>query len=159
MHGLQICTQLSKYIGDELNTQNVGTKYFTDIFNNVFTKSFLAGDVPICPLVSVTPGPETYKYEPSGVRWTLQVMYIRGYIKSELEQEQQLLLLMGDLKKVLDAPEKIKYIISNPDGSQEDRFVTISNLNELTTDEGILRPLAIGELSISVQYCEDGRIF
>jgi hypothetical protein len=109
-------------------------------------------------MVTVTPGPETYEYQPGGVRWTSQLMYVRVYYKDEYDSERQLQLLLTDLKKVLDTPEKIQYTINNPDGSEGIRYVTVDKLDGLTTDEGVLRPLAIGELSIYLKYCEDGRI-
>lgn len=158
MQALDICTSLATRIGQELNETNQGTLYFSNIYNNTATKSYLANDVPSFPMVTVTPGPESFTYEPSGVRWTHQLIYIRAYVKDEYEQERLIQQLIRDLKKVLDTPERIKYTITNPDGSQEDRFVTIDKLHEVTTDEGVLRPLAIGELSLSLQYCEDGRI-
>lgn len=158
MSAIDICKSLADKVSQELSEGNAGIKYFTNLYGNTATKSYLAADVPSFPMVTVTPGPESYSYQPGGVRWTHQLMYIRAYVKDEYDQERLIQQLITDLKKVLDTPEHIKYTITNPDGSQEDRFVTIDKLHEVNTDEGVLRPLAIGELSLSLQYCEDGRI-
>lgn len=155
---LDICSALAEKIKTELVQQNVGTKYFHDIYNNVATISYLVQEVPSFPMVTVTQGPEEYEYQPGGVRWTLLRVYVRAYYKDEYDSERQIQLLLRDLKKILDTPERIQYNISNPDGTTEPRFVAIDNLGGLTTDEGILRPIAIGELSITLKYCEDGRI-
>lgn len=158
MSAIDICSSLASKVGEELSEANQGNKYFTNLYNNTATRSYLMNDVPSFPMVTVTPGPESYTYQPSGVRWTHQLIYIRAYVKDEYDQERLIQQLITDLKKILDTPERIKYTITNPDGSQEDRFVTIDKLQSVTTDEGVLRPLAIGELSLSLQYCEDGRI-
>lgn len=158
MSAHDICVSLQDRIKNEMTQANKGTKYFHDIFGNTATRSYLMQDVTSFPMVTVTAGPETYEYQPGGVRWTNQLMYIRVYFKDEYDSERQLQLLLTDLKKVLDTPEKIQYTINNPDGSEGIRYVTIDKLDGLTTDEGVLRPLAIGELSISLKYCEDGRI-
>ncbi len=158
MAAYDICSALAERIKTELSYDNKGTKYFHEIYGNVQVRSYLAQEVPSFPMVTVTPGPEEYEYQPGGVKWTNMTVYIRAYYQDEYDCERQIHLLLKDLKKVLDTPEKIQYSITNPDGSTEDRFVTIDKLGGLTTDEGILRPIAIGELSIILKYCEDGRI-
>lgn len=155
---LDICIALANKIKQELTQENVGTKYFHDIYGNVATISYIVQDVPAFPMVTVTQGPEEYEYQAAGVRWTFLRVYVRAYYKDEYDSERQIRLLLRDLKKILDTPERIQYTISNPDGTTEPRFVAIDNLSGLTTDEGILRPIAIGELSITLKYCEDGRI-
>lgn len=159
MSAFDICTAIADKIKTELTQQNKGTKYFHDIYDNVHTRSFLISEVPSYPAITVTPGPEGFEYQPSGVRWTTQLFYIRAYYKDEYDSERQMQLLIRDLKKVVDTPEKLQYTISNPDGSEETRFVTVDKLDGVTTDEGVLRPVAIGELSIFLKYVEDGRIF
>ena len=159
MSAFDICTAIADKIKTELTQQNKGTKYFHDIYDNVYTRSFLISEVPSYPAITVTPGPEGFEYQPSGVRWTTQLFYIRAYYKDEYDSERQMQLLIRDLKKVVDTPEKLQYTISNPDGSEETRFVTVDKLDGVTTDEGVLRPVAIGELSIFLKYVEDGRIF
>lgn len=158
MAALDICEAVATKIQSELTQDNKGTKYFHEIYGNVQTKSYLAHEVTSFPMVTVTPGPEEYEYQPGGVRWTLLSVYVRAYYQDEYDSERQIQLLLRDLKKLLDTPERIQYTISNPDGSTEPRFVAIDKLGGLTTDEGILRPIAIGELSITLKYCEDGRI-
>lgn len=155
---VDICEALANKIKTELSQDNVGVKYFHNIYNNVQTKSYLAQEVASFPMITITQGPEEYEYQPGGVRWTLLRVYARAYYKDEYDSERQIQLLLRDLKKVLDTPERIQYTVSNPDGSTETRYVAIDNLSGLTTDEGILRPIAIGELSITLKYCEDGRI-
>ena len=159
MSAFDISTALANRISSELVEENIGTKYFHQIYNNVHTKSFLVADIPSWPLITVTPGPESYEYQPGAVIWTKQIIYVRAYYKDEYDQERQIQLLLTDLKKVLNNPGKIEYTITNPDGTTEPRYVTIDSFNSLTTDEGVLRPLAVGELAISIKYCADGRVF
>lgn len=159
MAALDICEALADKIATELSQENKGTKYFHEIYGNVQTKSELAQEVTSFPLITVTPGPEEYEYQASGIRWTTLPVYVRAYYKDEYDSERQIQLLLRDLKKILDTPERIQYTVSNPDGSSgEPRYVAIDKLGGLTTDEGILRPIAIGELSLILKYCEDGRI-
>lgn len=153
-----VCKSIANKLASELTAENKGVKYFHEIYDNVQVKSFLVGEVTSFPMITITPGPEEYEYQPGGVRWTNHTVYVRAYYKDEYDSERQLALLMSDIKRVVDTPERIQYDIELPNGDTQSRSVVVDKLSGLTTDEGVLRPVAIGELSITLKYCEDGRI-
>ena len=152
-----IVSAIGELIKGELNGSKP-TKYFTNIYNNVFVSSKQFSQIQDFPAVTVTPGPESFEYILSGLRWNYLQVYIRTYVKDESEPNAKLELIIEDIKNLIDEFDSIPYTVTKPDGSVLNLRTTQSTLSEISTDEGLLAPLGIGELVLTIRYSQDGRL-
>ena len=139
---------------DEFTASNEGTKYYTDLDKNVRGDVLYLDSIDIFPTVTIALGPERTEYHPSGFRWIHLTLYVRAYVKSEDESEEQLEHLIADIKKFIDNFERLDYTVTNPDGTTTNKSVTQMTLMGTTTDEGLFKPLALGELNLEVRYAD-----
>ena len=67
---------------------------------------------------------------------------------NEEDSQEELALLLEDIEKIIDENDALVYDDSvNPKES-----TTSMTIETLTTDEGVVQPLGIGEMSIIVRY-------
>jgi hypothetical protein len=133
--------------------------YLTDIEGEVSGNNLHFQDIEGYPHITVTLGSESVEYQPSGFRWNFLTLFIRAYVKSEDAAEERLEEIIQDIKTFVDRNEVIPYTITKPDGTTQDLQATEMTIEQITTDEGLLRPLGIGEVSISVRYADrNGRL-
>jgi hypothetical protein len=152
-----IVTGLSSIVKTSLDGSQP-TKYITNIYDNVFTVSKHFSQIQDYPAITITPGPESFEYLPSGMRWNFLRVYIRAYVKDEYEPNAKLELLIEDIKNLIDEFDTFTYTVSKPDGTTLTLSTTQSTLEEISTDEGLLAPLGIGELIITIRYSQDTRL-
>lgn len=148
-------TSLRDTIVDTMNTSLTATNsdtYHTDIDMNVHGKNLYLDEVQQFPAITVALGPERPEYQPGGFRWMYLTLTIRAYVKSEDMAEEQLELLLQDIKTFIDMHEDIDYTIIKPDGTSVTKHATEMTILTISTDEGILRPLGLGEVSIEIRY-------
>lgn len=148
-------------IGDLIKRELDGTqtnKYFTNIYSNVFTSSRQFSQIQDYPAVTVSAGPESFEYQTAGLRWNFLRVYIRAYVKDESEPNAKLELVIDDIKNLIDEFDTFTYTVSKPDGTTLTLSTTQSTLEEISTDEGLLAPLGIGELIITIRYSQDTRL-
>lgn len=148
-------------ISDIIKSELDGTKpdkYFTNIYSNVFTNSRQFSQIEDFPAVTVTSGPESFEYLPSGLRWNYLQIYVRCYVKDADEPNAKLELIIEDIKNLIDEFDSISYTVTKPDGTTINLRTTQSTISEISTDEGLLAPLGIGEIVLTVRYSQDGRL-
>ena len=126
--------------------------YHVDIDNQVVGRNLIPQDVKVFPTITVALGPESTEYQPSGFRWNFLTMYFRAYVRSEDAAEELLEELIQDIKTFIDRNETIAYNDIKPDGSEELLSATQMTVQEVTTDEGVLRPHGIGEVRVLIRY-------
>lgn len=137
----------------ELTDTNSKT-YHTDIDKNVQsnTKGLYLDQIETFPAITVGLGPERPEYLPGGFRWMFLNLTIRLYVKSEDMSDEQLELLLQDIKTFIDTHENIEYTISKPDGTSVAKKATQMTIISIDTDEGVLHPHGIGEVSLEIRY-------
>lgn len=144
-------------LNSELSEANEGSTYHTNIDMNVSGNSIFLDDIEIFPAVAIALGPERTEYLPSGFRWNYLTLYLRMYVKSEDESEEQLEQLIADIKTFIDNFERLDYTVKNPDDTDANKTVTQMTLVSVTTDEGLLKPIALGEINVEVRYADRSR--
>lgn len=150
-----------KAVGELVKTELNGTntnKYFTNIYSNVFTNSRQFSQIQDFPAITVTSGPESFEYLPSGFRWNFLQLYIRCYVRDAEEPNAKLELIIEDIKNLIDEFDSISYTVTKPDGTEINLRTTQSTISEISTDEGLLAPLGIGEIVLTIRYSQDGRL-
>ena len=152
---------IAKALGDIILSELDGTKttqYFTNIFQNVFVQNKNFSQIQDYPAVTVTTGPESFEYLPSGARWNTLVLYIRGFVKNEDDSAAELERLIEDIKNIIDNFDSIPYTVTKPDSTILNLRTTQSTISEISTDEGLLAPLGIGEISLTIRYSQYSRL-
>ena len=108
-------------------------------------------DVPDFPYISVTPGTEIREDQPSNFSWGFLVVNIRVYVDNEDDAQGELEKIISDIEFFLDGNLNVEYTIERPSGVQTACTTNIT-IDSIATDEGLLDPKGLGEISITVQY-------
>ena len=122
--------------------------YNSNVFNNVHGNMIFLDQIQEYPKVCVVAGDETRQYQPNEFKWRFLSLDIRVYVEDQEDPQEVLALLMEDIERVLDSNDVLTY-----DDTVSPNLTTTSlTLQSLSTDEGVLTPLGIGELILECRY-------
>jgi hypothetical protein len=136
-----------KALETKLKLLNGNFPYRTNLYNNVLPRLKFWDEVEDFPAVHVSAGSETRQYQGGGYKDRFLTVTLRVYVQEEnaifaLEK------LFEDIETVLEDNGSLSY--TDQDG-QPQRVQQITILS-LSTDEGALEPLAVGEIICEVRY-------
>ena len=133
----------------EFNTNINGVNpYNSNIFNGAEGHLKFLDQIQEYPHICVVAGDETRQYQPDGFKWRFLQVDIRCYINNEADPQEILALLMEDIERVIDNNDILTY-----DDTVSPNLTTTSlTIISLSTDEGVLTPLGIGEMLVEVRY-------
>jgi len=122
--------------------------YKSNIFQNVHSGMVFLDDIQEYPKVCVVAGDETREYQPNEFKWRFLSLDIRVYVEDQDDPQEGLALMMEDIERVIDENDVLTY-----DDTVSPNLTTTSlTLLSITTDEGVLSPLGIGELTLTCRY-------
>ena len=122
--------------------------YNSNVFNNVHSGMIFLDQIQEYPKVCVVAGDETREYQPNEFKWRFLDLDIRVYVEDQEDPQEVLELLMEDIERVVDNNDVLIY-----DDTVSPNLTTTSlTIQSLTTDEGVLTPLGIGEMSVACRY-------
>lgn len=131
--------------------------YVNNLYENIDNKVKHFDAVEDFPYISVTAGAEFRDDMPSNITFGELTVNITVYVKSEDEAQEQLESIISDVENFLDTHLQIEYNVRTSEGSQT--YKTISNsIVSINTDEGILAPLALGQIVATYKYEKVRRI-
>ena len=120
----------------------------SNVFNNVHGSMIFLDEIQEFPKVCVVSGDETREYQPNEFKWRFLGLDIRVYVEDQEDPQEVLALLMEDIERVIDDNDVLIY-----DDTVSPNLTTTSlTLQSLSTDEGVLAPLGIGELTLECRY-------
>lgn len=122
--------------------------YVSNVSDNVDGRMKFLDEIEQYPKVCVVAGDEFREYLPDAFKWRLLDLTVRVYIRDENDTQETLALLMEDLERVFDDNDNLVYD-DTVDPSQSTTSITIGSI---TTDEGVIAPLGIGEMTVRVRY-------
>ena len=122
--------------------------FLSDLSNNVETRLKFWDEVTDFPAIHLNAGPETRTYQAGGYKDRFLSVTLRCYVSDEEDATEALNVLMEDVETVLEDNSRLKYYdaMNNEYHTQQITIVSI------VTDEGVLEPLAVGEIQIEVRY-------
>jgi len=127
---------------------NGQTPYNSNVFNNVSSKMVFLDEIEQYPKVCVVTGAETREYQPGEFKWRFLQVSIRAYVKNENDAQEELALLFEDIERIIDNNDALVY-----DNTVTPNLSTTNMvIQTLSTDEGALNPLAIGEMTVEIRY-------
>lgn len=119
--------------------------YEVDISNNSYPYLKFWNEVNDFPCIYTTAGPESREYHPSDFAWCFLTITIKVYCKGETSQ-LELENLLEDIENCIRNNQEIEYDSVN-------HYTTTQILvNTIVTDEGLLAPYAVGELTAQVRF-------
>ena len=122
--------------------------YNSNVFNNVHGNMIFLDQIQEYPKVCVVAGDETRQYQPNEFKWRFLSLDIRVYVEDQEDPQEVLALLMEDIERVIDSNDVLTY-----DNTVSPNLTTTSlTLVSMSTDEGVLTPLGIGELTLTCRY-------
>ena len=130
----------------KLKEINGTAPYTSNLYTNVVDKLIYWNEVPDYPYVCVTANNEIREYLPD-FKWGIVNIPIWIYIKDD-NSDEVLDNILDDIEAVVDANGNLEY---EPGLYTED--IRILNI---TSDEGLMEPLRIGEILLQVRYGIDG---
>jgi hypothetical protein len=134
-------------IGAKFKLINGNYPYRTNLYGNVLPRFKFWDEVEDFPAVHVSAGSETRQYQGGGYKDRYLTVTIRVYV-SEENAIFALEKLFEDIETVLEDNANLTY--TDQDGaSQSVQQITILSLS---TYEGALEPLAVGEIICEVRY-------
>ena len=132
----------------QLKGINGQTPYNSNLFNEVHGVTLFIDQISQYPSVCVIAGDETREYQPSGFKWRYLNLEIRIYVSDEEDAQEELALLIEDIERVIDNNDVLTY----DDSVSPNLKTTSSTILTLATDEGVLTPLGVGEITIQIRY-------
>mgnify|MGYP003629766355 CR=1 FL=1 len=136
-----------KGIVDMLITIDGSGDFISNLSGNVFGKLKFYDEVSDFPAVCVTAGNETREYQTGGYRDRFLGIRIMVFVKQEnpLDVCESIL---EDIESLLEGSNKLTYVDKSGSTQTAHDILILS----LSTDEGTLDPISIGEMNIRVHY-------
>ena len=100
------------------------------------------------PAIHIGAGAETREYEGGGFRFRYLRLTVRCYVQDNDDVIAALEELLEDVETVLEDNDPLTYTDSTG-ASQSTVKTTILTVD---TDEGVLEPLGVGEITAEIQY-------
>ena len=132
---------------DNLKGINGNGEYLTNLFNNVHPRLKFWDEIEEFPAVHLNAGSETREYQGGGYKDRFMSITIRCYVNSE-DAVDDLDKLLEDVEVVLEDNSRLAYSDRNG-ATQYAHQITIISID---TDEGVLEPYGVGEMTIEVRY-------
>ena len=100
------------------------------------------------PTIHVGAGSETREYDGGGFRFRFLQITIRCYVSDDDDVILALEELLEDVESVLEENDPLQYT----DSTGASQFTAQTTIGAVTTDEGVLEPLGVGEITIEIRY-------
>ena len=120
----------------------------SNIFQNADSRLVFLDEIQQYPKVCVVAGDEVRQYQPGGFKWRFITITIRAYVEDANDPQEVLSLLLEDLERVIDDNDILVY----DDTVSPNLQTTSATITSISTDEGVITPLGIGEMVIEVRY-------
>ena len=132
---------------DKLKGIDGNAEYLTNLFNNVHPRLKFWDEIEEFPAVHLNAGSETRDYQGGGYKDRFMSITLRCYVNSE-DAVEDLDKLLEDVEVVLEDNSRLQYI-DRKGVTQYTHQITVISID---TDEGVLEPYGVGEMTIEVRY-------
>ena len=140
--------KITDSLADKIKLINGNFPYNSNVFNNVASKLAFIDAIEQYPKVCVVAGAESREYQPGEFKWRFLQISIRAYIHNENDAQEELSLLFEDIERIIDENDVLTY----DDTVSPPLSTTNMVIQSISTDEGALAPLGIGEMNIEIRY-------
>ena len=123
------------------------TGWQSDLFGNVENRLKFWDEVDDMPSVFVNTGAEAREYLPGGFKWAYLSVTCRIYVRDE-EPEARLEEIFEDIETIVDNNGTMEY--------DTNKYIEDMKILSISTDEGLLSPIGVGEIALQITYGMDG---
>ena len=134
-------------LAEKLKDINGTGAFLTDLSGNVSPRLKFWDEVEEFPAVHLNAGSETREYQGGGYKDRFLSVTLRCYVQDE-DSVLALDELLEDVETVLEENSRLEYKDRN-NATQYTQQITIISVD---TDEGVLEPLGVGEITVEVRY-------
>ena len=120
----------------------------SNIYQNADSHLVFLDEIQQYPKVCVVAGDEVRQYQPGGFKWRFITITIRVYVEDANDPQENLSLLLEDIERIVDNNDILVY----DDTVSPHLTTTSTTIQSISTDEGVIAPLGIGEMVIEVRY-------
>ena len=121
--------------------------FLTNIYGNVSPTLKFWDEIDEFPAVHLNAGSESRIYQGGGFKERYLNISIKVYVKQE-EAWKKLGAILEDIETLLEDSLNLQYT----DGRGNTCTIQLITVLSIDTDEGVLEPLGVGEMSIEVRY-------
>ncbi len=132
---------------EKLKDINGTGAFLTDLAGNVSPRLKFWDEVEEFPAVHLNAGSETREYQGGGYKDRFLSVTLRCYVQDE-DSVAALDALLEDIETVVEDNSRLSYKDRTGE-SQTTQQITIISVD---TDEGVLEPLAVGEMLVEVRF-------
>jgi len=132
---------------DKFKSINGNFPYRTNLYSNVESRLLFWDEVRDFPAVHVSAGAETRQYQGGGYKDRFLSLTIRLYVQGE-DAMSRLEVLFEDIETVLEDNSRLLY----KDQDNQDQYTQQISILSISSDEGALEPLGVGEIICDVRY-------
>ena len=122
---------------------NGSSDYQSNLLGNVYNKLLFWDEVSDYPSVYLNAGQESREYLPGGFKWAYLLVTLRIYVRNE-EPQEELEKIFEDIEKIIDNNGNLEY--------DTNMFTEDIKILSINTDEGLLTPIGVGEVTLQVMY-------
>lgn len=138
-------SKITNAIVSLMNRNLNGAYYKTNMYNKVENKLKFWDEVNQYPYMSITAGQEYREYLPAEFKWGFLILTIRIYVRPTIgDTLDHLEQALADIESLLDANNELEY--------DTNKTVEEISILSITTDEGLLSPLGVGEMQVQIRY-------
>ena len=121
----------------------VPNRFKTDLYQNVTDKLVFWDEIVDFPFVGVTAGNETREYLPGAFKWGYLTLTIRMYVQED-DPVEALESMLYEVENKIEENSDLEFELG--------KRVADMRLISITTDEGLLAPIGVGEIQLQAQY-------
>ena len=121
--------------------------FLTNLNDNVSPRLKFWDEVEEFPAVHLSAGSETREYQAGGYKDRFLNITVRCYVQDE-DSVAALDALLEDVETVVEDNSSLAYTDRRGNAQSTQQITVIS----VDTDEGVLEPLGVGEMTIEVRY-------
>lgn len=122
-------------------------EFNSNVYGNVHPKLMFWDEVREFPSIHLNAGSETREYQGGGYKDRFLSVTVRIYVQDE-DATEALEELLEDVETVIETNSRLTYTNRRGDEESTQQITIVS----ITTDEGVLEPLAVGEILLEVRY-------
>lgn len=140
--------KIADSLAEKLKEIDGNYPYNSNLFDHVSSKMVFLDEIEQYPKACVVAGDEARQYQPDNFKWRFLDLTIRVYVENNDDPQEELALLLEDIERVVDDNDVLVY----DDDVDPNLQTTSMTIDSISTDEGVIAPLGIGEMNITVRY-------
>lgn len=140
-------TSIVEALTEKFKDISLANGYTTDLGEQAYSKMRFWDEIQEFPCICLVAGTESIVHQGGGLKDRYLNLVLRAYVNEE-DSTLALERLLEDVEIIIDTNGRLAYVDSSGNTGHT-RDIIITNID---TDQGVLAPLGVGEMSLQVKY-------